>query len=287
MSHKKSNMANLYGMSTNPGFQCTTESTFTSPSSNTSNGSRLSMSSRKRSKERSGNKCTKKSKEDSTKITHFARPLVTPAEKKKTAAEEGTQDEKYDEQFDGIGRVPDDVWDDQRIAEIDEMVAKIQADKDAQADKNKEETAQETAQENENKNDSEVECLGEDMFCSACQNYEKNCHQYLYGSMLIHEVISMYEKKDEKGKAMVDFDAIHDHMKFLYNIHLRGSCYGTFEIYDEKHDNELPDCIRKSSLSFIADIIKKVQIYQIMKKKREYGAAARRMKESNKEMWKF
>ena len=102
----------------------------------------------------------------------------------------------------------------------------------------------------------------------------------MYGNMLIHEVISMYKNKDEKQKAIVCFvDTIHDHMRFMYNVHLRGSWYGSFEVYNEKHNNELPPCIKKSSLTFIADMIKKVQIYQLMKKKREYGATARLMKD--------
>ena len=265
-------MANLYGMSKNPGYQCTQESTFTSPSSSNSSSSRLSVSSRKRSngKECTGNKSNKKSKGDAAKSARFAVPHVTPAEKKKAAAEEGTQDENYNEQFDGLGRVPDDIFDSQRIAEIDEMVAKAQS---------------KTGQEGKNNEDSEVECLS-DMYCGACGNYEQGCHQTNLGSLLIHEVISMYEKRDEKGKALVDFDCIHEYMKLMYNIHLHGGCYKSFEVFDVKEDNELPPCIKKSSLHFVADVIKKVQIYQLLKTKREYGAAARLMKDG-KDLWKF
>ena len=93
------------------------------------------------------------------------------------------------------------------------------------------------------------------------------------------EVISMYKTKSVKDKEEVGDDLIHEHMRFINNAHLCRSCHGTFGVYNKKNDNNLPDCLKKSSLMFVADLIKKVQVYELLKKKHEHGAAARLMRD--------
>ena len=110
--------------------------------------------------------------------------------------------------------------------------------------------------------------------CAGCGNRCNNCHQYVYGSWLVQEVISLLNEKE--ADKLSDDDVRHT-MKYVYNKQLNFHCYRKTYKYDQDCWYDFPDCLETGSVEYALKVICNQQIFFHLQKRREGGIVGQTM----------
>ena len=108
--------------------------------------------------------------------------------------------------------------------------------------------------------------------CVACGNKKDDCHQYIYGTFLVHECISYFE---ERAADEVTDELLEYHFRFKYNQYLRFLCHRETKKHDVKTWYDPPECLKKGSLKFALKLVHGQQVYYHIKKNRVEGVAGK------------
>lgn len=92
-----------------------------------------------------------------------------------------------------------------------------------------------------------------DVTCAGCGNCREHCHNKLFGTFLIHEMISYVEGIDPSNvkEWVVEYEFHQKYLQFL-----RFYCFMEYGKYDTKRDYKLPECLKADALSFAQMFVK-------------------------------
>ena len=117
--------------------------------------------------------------------------------------------------------------------------------------------------------------MNSNFVCVGCGNRRDDCHEYLYGSWLVQETISLMNKKEPV--TLTENDVRH-RMKYEYNKHVNFACYKEVKKYDSDCWYEFPDCLEKGAVQYGLKVFKNQQIFCHLNNRREGGVVGRTMR---------
>ena len=133
------------------------------------------------------------------------------------------------------------------------------------------------AGETQGKVEDKVECDDEataKFVCVACGNRQDYCHQYIFGTFLVHECITFFEKREPD---QVDDALLEHHFKYKYNQHLRFVCHNETKKYDMYSWYKPPECLKRGAFQFALKLVHGQKIYYQIKKNRVEGIAGEKL----------
>ena len=95
--------------------------------------------------------------------------------------------------------------------------------------------------------------------CKRCGNKKTECHNELFGPMLVHKVLTLCQNKASEETQLEDIncdDIFFDKYNFLFCFH----CFKKVGKYDNKDYYHLPLCIINGSLALAKKLVRHQQI---------------------------
>ena len=111
--------------------------------------------------------------------------------------------------------------------------------------------------------------------CIGCGNCRDDCHEYLYGSWLVQETISLMNKKEPVE--LTENNARH-RMRYEYNKHVNFACYKEVHKYNSDCWYQFLDCLEKGAVQYGIKIFKNQQFFCHLNNRREGGVVGRTMR---------
>ena len=110
--------------------------------------------------------------------------------------------------------------------------------------------------------------------CGACGNKRDDCHQYKFGTFLVHKAITYYEENEPEE---VTESQLRHHMRYTYNDHLNYQCWDVTKKFDIDCWLKFPQCLEDGGVAFALKLIRDCQIYHAVKRNRIGGIVRRTM----------
>ena len=135
-----------------------------------------------------------------------------------------------------------------------------------------------------NEDSSDVEII--DPVCDKCGNIKNNCHEYLFGEILVHSIMLLFDNKMEKSDKPLhitekDIKSIY-YDKYLFL--LKKECYVRFKKIDTKNNYKLPPCMIKGSYPYLVNVVMSQQtVFHMKQNIREYGVAEKYLSGNKKQ----
>ena len=106
--------------------------------------------------------------------------------------------------------------------------------------------------------------------CKGCGNHEKDCHNIVFGKIIMHEVSTLLSdmEVEESTNSWIGCEYFDK-----YNTFLCYHCFKLYGRYEEKQNYMLPDCIIEGSLKRTKLMVKHQRVIAELSRKRGYGVA--------------
>ena len=119
-----------------------------------------------------------------------------------------------------------------------------------------------------------VEGVEPDFVCHACGKKRDMCHQFKFGTLLVHKAITYYEENEPEE---VTESGVRHHMRYTYNDHLKFMVWEKTRKYDMTCWLQFPQCLEEGGVQFALKLVHEQQIYHHVTKNRVGGIVKKYM----------
>ena len=116
-----------------------------------------------------------------------------------------------------------------------------------------------------------IKSMPDPFICQGCGNEKEQYHQFLFGTILLQDILSEYNKKSGD----LEEKEIDEKFDTMYNVRLQTYIQLEHGMYDEKDDYDPPVCLLEGALKEAKTLVKTKNTLSYLQRKRGYAVAHR------------